>query len=95
MACGVPVIGSSSGEIPNVIGDAGLVFEEGNTEALSSQLTALFQDAHLRDSLRQRGLRRINEGYTDTRIAANMIALYEIALGMEKKTTNTLGIDEG
>jgi glycosyltransferase involved in cell wall biosynthesis len=28
MACGVPVIGSESGEIPNVIGNAGLVFPE-------------------------------------------------------------------
>jgi len=95
MACGVPVVGSSSGEIPRVIGDAGLVFEEGNAEALSSQLSALFQDAPLRDSLRQRGLRRINGRYTDTRIAANMIALYEIALGMERETTNTLEIDVG
>ena len=30
MACGVPVIGSNSGEIPHVIGDAGLVFPEGD-----------------------------------------------------------------
>ena len=32
MACGVPVIGSSSGEIPNVIGEAGIVFPEGDVE---------------------------------------------------------------
>ena len=30
MACKVPVIGSDSGEIPHVIGDAGLIFPEGN-----------------------------------------------------------------
>ena len=34
MACGVPVIGSRSGEIPWVIGDAGRVFPEGDTDAL-------------------------------------------------------------
>src|SRR5258706_5141015 len=34
MACETPVIGSSSGEIPYVIGDAGLVFSEGNAQEL-------------------------------------------------------------
>ncbi|NEP07058.1 MAG: glycosyltransferase family 4 protein, partial [Okeania sp. SIO4D6] len=38
MACQVPVIGSDSGEIPYVIGDAGLVFPEGNVEELRSCL---------------------------------------------------------
>jgi glycosyltransferase involved in cell wall biosynthesis len=32
MACGVPVIGSSSGEIPNVINDKGLIFREGSSD---------------------------------------------------------------
>ena len=30
MACGVPVVGSASAEIPNVVGDAGLVVPEGD-----------------------------------------------------------------
>ncbi len=38
MACGVPVIGSTCGEIPNVIGDAGLIFPEGDAAALRDQL---------------------------------------------------------
>ena len=41
MACGVPVIGSSSGAIPEVIGDAGLVFPERDHDALTSALEAL------------------------------------------------------
>ncbi len=35
-ACGTPVIGSSSGEIPYVIGDSFFVFEEGNPLALAT-----------------------------------------------------------
>ena len=38
MACEVPVVGSDSGEIARVIGDAGLVFPEGDVAALSGVL---------------------------------------------------------
>ncbi|HNT34631.1 MAG TPA: glycosyltransferase, partial [bacterium] len=38
MACGVPVIGADSGEIPQVIGDGGVVFAQGDVLALSEWL---------------------------------------------------------
>src|SRR5262249_12965257 len=41
MAAGVPVIGSSSGAIPEVIGEAGLLFPENDARALRVQLTTL------------------------------------------------------
>jgi glycosyltransferase involved in cell wall biosynthesis len=93
MACGVPVIGSSSGEIPNVIGNAGLVFKEGDAEDLRAKLIMLSENPHLREVLRQSGIQRVKERFTDARIAANMIAMYEIALNMDRKTPNTLGVD--
>ncbi len=58
MACGVPVIGSDSGAIPNVIGDAGLIFPEGNVDALANQITSLIADGMLWSDLQTRGLRR-------------------------------------
>ena len=45
MACQTPVIGSDSGEIPHVIGDAGLVFPEGDAQALASHLLRLAGDS--------------------------------------------------
>ena len=90
MACGVPVVGSSSGEIPNVIGNAGLVFNEGDAVDLSSKLSSLYMDSQQRTNLEDRGLKRVREKYTDERIAANMIAICEIALEMERKSSNTL-----
>ncbi|MCK9582140.1 MAG: glycosyltransferase family 4 protein [Endomicrobiales bacterium] len=36
MACEVTVVGSSSGEIPTVIGDSGVVFNEGNADSLAN-----------------------------------------------------------
>lgn len=41
MACGVPVIGSDSGEIPRVIGDAGFVFHEGDAHQLAQHIRML------------------------------------------------------
>src|SRR5712692_711334 len=45
MSCETPVIGSSSGEIPHVIGDAGLVFQEGNVQDLVACVRKLLDDA--------------------------------------------------
>src|SRR5204862_1301969 len=52
MACGVPVIGSSSGEIPHVLGDAGLVVPEGDAVALRDAIARLLADGALRAELR-------------------------------------------
>nr|MBC7244956.1 glycosyltransferase family 4 protein [Chloroflexota bacterium] len=77
MACEVPVIGSSSGEIPHVIGEAGLVFPEGQTEALRDALLKLMSDPGLCVELGQRGRTRVLEYYTQQRIAAKTYAIYQ------------------
>ncbi|MBI5699422.1 glycosyltransferase family 4 protein [Candidatus Saganbacteria bacterium] len=58
MLCGVPVIGSSSGEIPKVIGDAGLVFAEQNPEALAKRITEIRNNTSLREDLKKKGMER-------------------------------------
>jgi glycosyltransferase involved in cell wall biosynthesis len=55
MACGVPVIGSDSGEIPAVIRDAGIVFKEGDANELADALTSLQSNSGLRTRLKERG----------------------------------------
>lgn len=76
MACGVPVIGSDSGEIPHVIGDAGLIFPEGDGAALLAHLQALIQQPSLRESLAQRGHARVRDRFTMQRIADETVAFY-------------------
>jgi len=77
MACEVPVIGSSSGEIPNVIADAGLVFPEGDVAALQDVLSQLMSNPSLRLQLSQRGRARVLQHYTQQRIAAETYGLYQ------------------
>ncbi|PDW03312.1 glycosyl transferase family 1 [Candidatus Viridilinea mediisalina] len=76
MSCGVPVVGSNSGEIPHVIGDAGLIFAEGDIAALRSQLMRLVEDAPLRHQLAQRGRQRVLTHYTQAAIAQRHVAIY-------------------
>ena len=58
MACGVPVVGSASGEIPFVIADAGLVVPEDDVPAWTRSIDGLLADAALRADLSARGLAR-------------------------------------
>jgi glycosyltransferase involved in cell wall biosynthesis len=76
MACGVPVIGSDSGEIPNVIGDAGLIFEENDAAGLRRQLLLLQQQPELRQELGQRGRQRVLERYTQAQVATQTVKVY-------------------
>lgn len=69
MACARPVVGSSSGEIPNVIGDAGLIFPEGNVEELRAHLFRLMGDPSWRRKLGQQGRQRVEERFTQRRVA--------------------------
>jgi glycosyltransferase involved in cell wall biosynthesis len=80
MACGVPVIGSTCGEIPNVIGDAGLIFPENDAAALRAQLQRLYDDTTLRDALAQRGRQRVLDHFTQAQIAWQTYEVYQSVL---------------
>ena len=77
MACQVAVIGSDSGEIPQVIGDAGLVFPEGDEAGLCDALSALAEDPIRRAELAVRGRARVLESFTHARIAAATWRVYQ------------------
>jgi glycosyltransferase involved in cell wall biosynthesis len=77
MACETPVIGSSSGEIPFVIGDAGLVFPEGNAQELAARVRQLLDDPALYADLAARGRQRVLDNYTQERIAQQTFEVYQ------------------
>lgn len=58
MACGVPVVGSDSGEIPHVIGDAGIVAPEGDVGGWAKALDGLIASPELRADLARMGMER-------------------------------------
>jgi glycosyltransferase involved in cell wall biosynthesis len=78
MACEVPVIGSSSGEIPNVIGDAGYIFPEGNSMILADVIQKLFDDEEQRKKIGSAGRARVEQCYTQKIIAESTFEVYKI-----------------
>ena len=77
MACKVPVIGSDSGEIPHVIGDAGLIFPEGNVEELANRLEQLIDNQDLTENLAQMGYAKAMAQYTNIALAKQQLEFYQ------------------
>ncbi|MCY3834580.1 MAG: glycosyltransferase family 4 protein [Chloroflexi bacterium] len=82
MASGLPVIGSDSGAIPGVIGDAGLVVPEGDVEALAGALRELRDQPALRQDLIEKGTARFLAHFTHERIAEATVAVYREMLNL-------------
>lgn len=81
MACGVPVVGSESGEIPEIVGSddedpGGRTFPEGDVEALAEILTELHGDPSLRRGYGAQGRERVLRDFTQERIAAKTVRMY-------------------
>lgn len=85
MASGVPCVGSDSGEIPQVLGDAGIVIPEGSAEALRAALDRMYHDAGLRADLAVRGRARVLARYTHARIAEQTYAAYRAVAAAGKR----------
>jgi glycosyltransferase involved in cell wall biosynthesis len=81
MACRVPVVGSDSGAIPEVVGEAGLTFPEGDAAALAERLSELRGSPALRADLAERGYRHVMDLYTPERLAAQTAAAYRLVVG--------------
>jgi glycosyltransferase involved in cell wall biosynthesis len=77
MACEIPVIGSSSGEIPEVIGGGGVVFPEGDALALAQSITSLADNPAYSATLARLGRSRVLMHFTNAQIAANTFRVYE------------------
>jgi glycosyltransferase involved in cell wall biosynthesis len=76
MMSGVPVIGSDSGAIPDVIGDAGMIVPEGDAGALAAALTRLESDADLYARCATAGRARAAAHFTHDGIAAATVDVY-------------------
>ncbi|MEM6850208.1 MAG: glycosyltransferase family 4 protein [Pseudomonadota bacterium] len=80
MATGAPVIATTGGALPEVVGDAGLLVPPGDAAALASAIDRLLSDAALRAELGAAGHRRVEERFTWTRCAEAMTRIYAEAI---------------
>jgi glycosyltransferase involved in cell wall biosynthesis len=80
MACGTPVIGSDSGAIPETLGEAGLVFPEGDAKALADRIRLLGANPRERERLRDHGRERVGASFTHDQVARETARIYRAVL---------------
>ncbi|WP_250462773.1 glycosyltransferase family 4 protein [Microbulbifer litoralis] len=83
MACGVPVISSDGGALPEVVGDAGVVVPAGNSGALAHALAELLADEPRCTALGEKGRARIERHFSWRLAADRLVAYYRRILGEE------------
>lgn len=81
MACGTPVIGSDSGEIPNIIRQTGggLVFQEADVESCASTLRKMMEDCNSRAVMAASGHAFVHLNYALPELAKRFADLVEAA----------------
>ncbi|MCA1604390.1 MAG: glycosyltransferase family 1 protein, partial [Acidobacteria bacterium] len=90
MACGTPVIGARVGGIKSTVvhGKTGFLIEPQDHDALAHRLACLYRNPALGRLFGQRGIRRVNQGYTWQKVATSIAGLYqEVALSMPLRAT--------
>jgi glycosyltransferase involved in cell wall biosynthesis len=83
MACGTPVLCSTAGSLPEVVGDAGAFFDPTDVSAIAATLGRLLDDPAERDRLARRALRRA-AGFTWAESARSLLACFD---ELEPKTS--------
>ena len=79
-ACGCPVIGATTGSLPEIIGDAGLLADPASVDSIAAQIVKLMQDDALRSALIAKGLRRAQDFSWD-KAARECLAIYNELAG--------------
>jgi glycosyltransferase involved in cell wall biosynthesis len=63
MACGVPIVSTDGGALPEVVGDAGVIVPAKNADALAAAIDELLQDPQRRDELSAKAMQRIDDHF--------------------------------
>lgn len=61
MACATPIVASKAASIPEVVGEAGLLFDPYQTEEMAEVIKKVISNNNLRDTLVQKGFNRVKE----------------------------------
>jgi alpha-1,3-rhamnosyl/mannosyltransferase len=82
MACGTPVLTSNVSSLPEVVGDAALLVDPEDVEALTAALARIWADDALRADLRARGLAQARR-FSWERTAQLTLDVYRAVLGSD------------
>ncbi|MBU2551976.1 MAG: glycosyltransferase family 4 protein [Proteobacteria bacterium] len=77
MACRVPVISTTGGALPEVVGDAGILVPPGDSEALGRAIVSLLDHPDRARELADKGYRRVHDTFTWTKAAEKTVEVYK------------------
>jgi glycosyltransferase involved in cell wall biosynthesis len=76
MACGVPVISTTGGALPEVVGDAGILVPPENVNALSEAIAGVLDNPDMASRLGQAGYERVHRYFTWKQAAEKTVETY-------------------
>jgi len=85
MACGTPVIASNTSSIPEVVGEAALLFDPYNVEEMADVMYRALTDKQLRNELRKKGFQRVKQ-FSWEKAARETLSVYEEVYQAKRKT---------
>jgi glycosyltransferase involved in cell wall biosynthesis len=80
MSCGVPVIASSGGALPEVVGDAGILVPPKNADALAAAIKQLFNDEQAQRRMSEAGRKRVRQKFSWEQAARKTLEVYQEVL---------------
>lgn len=87
MASGVPLISTSGGALPEVVGDAGMIVPPGNAEALARAITHLLDSPGDRKKYAQAGLERVSSVFSWKKAAQEVVDVYREAMNGHRRSS--------
>ena len=76
MACGVPVISTTGGALPEVVGDAGILVPPADHRALAKAIKSLLDHPEMARHLGRAGYKRVLRKFTWQKAAEKTVAVY-------------------
>jgi glycosyltransferase involved in cell wall biosynthesis len=76
MACGVPVVSTDGGALPEIVGDAGMVVPAADAQSLAAAISELLENPGKREQLSSAGRARITATFSWTVCAEELVSYY-------------------
>jgi glycosyltransferase involved in cell wall biosynthesis len=80
MACGTPVIATTGGALPEVVGDAGILVPPGSADALAAAIKQLLNDKQAQRQMSEAGRKRVREKFNWEQAAIKTLEVYQEVL---------------
>jgi glycosyltransferase involved in cell wall biosynthesis len=80
MACGTPIIASTGGALPEVVGDAGMLVPSGKADALAAAIKQLLHDEQAQQRMSEAGRKRVEDKFNWEQAARKTLEVYQEVL---------------